>query len=339
MYICKICGKECKDGRTLSGHVLRIHKIKPQGYYTIYFQKGNEHICSLEGCNNFNKFNSMQTGYSLCCCQSHATKHPQTQKKLKQSRLDHYGDENYGCFGSNRFKEVMIDKYGVDNYFKHPNFIQIQKDNKEQLQIKKEETCIKNYGVKYYLQSKEGKINFTLKKDIMKENYNSTCQEKYGVDWYSQTEESINNRKIKITEKWELKTQDEIDEISFRRYKAKLKNGSIIQKEFYTEWERYIILVNRFTRKNIKKLLEDWDGTDYYTKEIIKFNDYSHTNKLYPSIDHKISKLYGFNNNISPEEIGSLSNLCITTRSTNSSKNYRTEEEYLKFLQNKKRLE
>ena len=48
----------------------------------------------------------------------------------------------------------------------------------------------------------------------------------------------------------------------------------------------------------------------------------------YPSLDHKVSILYGFENGIPPEEISDLKNLCITKRSLNSSKGFKTEELY-----------
>lgn len=48
----------------------------------------------------------------------------------------------------------------------------------------------------------------------------------------------------------------------------------------------------------------------------------------YPTIDHKISVYYGFINNISPEEIGDISNLCITKRWINSTKRDSIESEF-----------
>ena len=47
-------------------------------------------------------------------------------------------------------------------------------------------------------------------------------------------------------------------------------------------------------------------------------------------LDHKISIIYGFKNNISPEEIGDISNLCMTKKGINSSKSFLTEEDYNK---------
>jgi len=88
--------------------------------------------------------------------------------------------------------------------------------------------------------------------------------------------------------------------------------------------------VIRITKNNKNKLFEIWDGIDYYDGEYIKDNINLHyNNKLYPTIDHKVSTINGFLNNISPEIIGSIENLCITKRSINSSKNYKTENEFM----------
>lgn len=53
-----------------------------------------------------------------------------------------------------------------------------------------------------------------------------------------------------------------------------------------------------------------------------------HTAPNYPTIDHKKSVHYGFINNISPEEISNISNLCITKRSINSTKRDMIESEF-----------
>ena len=55
-------------------------------------------------------------------------------------------------------------------------------------------------------------------------------------------------------------------------------------------------------------------------------------NKKYPTIDHKTSKSYGFLNNISPNVIGHINNLCITKRSINSNKNTKNSEDFQKTI-------
>jgi len=74
---------------------------------------------------------------------------------------------------------------------------------------------------------------------------------------------------------------------------------------------------------------------DYYDNEYIKENfKLNSNNKNYPTIDHKNSIFYGFINNVSSNEIGGLSNLCITKRFINGSKNKKTEEEFYEVFKN-----
>jgi hypothetical protein len=88
------------------------------------------------------------------------------------------------------------------------------------------------------------------------------------------------------------------------------------------------------TRKWKKTLYENWDGLDYYTRKklvthkewIEKFPDISPSNNIdQPSIDHKLSIVYGYKNGIDPVVIGSIDNLCVCSRETNVKKNYKTE--------------
>ena len=104
-----------------------------------------------------------------------------------------------------------------------------------------------------------------------------------------------------------------------------------ILKEEHSKWERYVLDIRNKTERNKKKLFKDWDGFDYYDGGYIKENlSLKGTDSNYPTIDHKISIFYGYKNNISPEIIGDISNLCITKRYINSTKNSKTEDEYNK---------
>lgn len=70
---------------------------------------------------------------------------------------------------------------------------------------------------------------------------------------------------------------------------------------------------------------------DYYDGEYIKNNiKLKHTDKNFPTIDHKISIYSGYKNNLSVDEIANIDNLCITKRFLNSKKNRLTEEEFYK---------
>ena len=52
-------------------------------------------------------------------------------------------------------------------------------------------------------------------------------------------------------------------------------------------------------------------------------------NRNFPTVDHKISIVYGFKNNTPPEEISKIENLCITKRKINSSKSHNIESDFI----------
>jgi len=96
-------------------------------------------------------------------------------------------------------------------------------------------------------------------------------------------------------------------------------------KKYWTKvWEE--------TRKYIKKLFEKWDGNDYYTGEKLLTDISKSSDRMYRTIDHKISIKYGFKNDIDPKEIGQLENLCICSRSTNSKKHDLSENDFYRIL-------
>ena len=152
---------------------------------------------------------------------------------------------------------------------------------------KMEKTCIERYGCKAPAQNVE----------VMKKNRN-TCLERYGVEYTSSIEI--------IKDKW---------------LNTKMKKGIIISNNEKTEFDTYKIKVRRITRNNKKELYNNWNGYDYYDNEYIKENlKLGYNNKLYPTIDHKISVFQGYKNSIPPEKIGDIENLCVTKRTINSSK-------------------
>lgn len=91
------------------------------------------------------------------------------------------------------------------------------------------------------------------------------------------------------------------------------------------------MIVNNLTNRIKKSLYKDWDGYDYYDKDYIHKNLLLGFNNIdYPTIDHKISVFIGYKEGLLPTEIASIENLCITKRKNNSSKGYKTEEDYIK---------
>ncbi len=119
------------------------------------------------------------------------------------------------------------------------------------------------------------------------------------------------------------------DNISKSLIKYFKNNSSYISYDELEGYKKYKNKVDRLTNKNKKKLLENWDGFDYYDKQNIKDNfilNYNHIN--YPTIDHKYSILYGFKNKFSAEFIGSVENLCFTKRIINSKKGSHIEQKF-----------
>jgi hypothetical protein len=203
-------------------------------------------------------------------------------------------------------KITVKEKYNVDNISHSPEIkekLKIINTNNSIERVKKiKNTNLKLYGVENTFQIEE-----------VKEKIKKTNIEKYGFESAMQNQEI--KRKLKI---------------------ILMKNGFWNNEHEITEWKIYKQNVTKLTNRNKKILLENWDGYDYYDNEYIKnnFSVYKHYHKNYPTIDHKISIFYGYNNNLTPEIIADINNLCITKRKINSSKNSKTSQDYIDFLKN-----
>ena len=130
-----------------------------------------------------------------------------------------------------------------------------------------------------------------------------------------------------------FQNQDIIDQNLIKCKNTKIKNGRNIADEFLSDFYIYEKNVTNLTRKNKKLLLKNWDGYDYYDGEYIKDNfNLKHTDSSYPNVDHKISIKHGFENDIEPNIIADISNLCVTKKKINVIKSGKTEEEYKNIL-------
>ena len=218
------------------------------------------------------------------------------KKKAKETKKEKYGNENYNNF--DKIKQTILEKYGDENYrnLEKAKSTILEKfgvenvSQNEDIKNKKIKTSLKNYGVEHPLQSK--KVLEQLKK---------TNMSKLGVPYPMMSD---------ITKE--------------KSYKTNIKTGKWLKYEDRTDFYNYYLLVCKYTLQNKKELINIWDGLDYYTNEYILENfNLDSNDKNYPTIDHKKSVRFGFDNEISPEIISEISNLCITTRSNNSSKGNR----------------
>ena len=156
------------------------------------------------------------------------------------------------------------------------------------------------YGVENTFQSED-------KKEIIKK----TNLERYGFENAMQNDKVINRLKNSL----------------FIKYKRQIE----LNKKNADDYAKYRKLVDKITLKTKKVLISNWSGFDFYDGEYIRDNfSLSCYDKKYPTIDHKISVKYGFDNNIDPSYISSIDNLCITKLTLNCSKN---DMNYLEFLE------
>lgn len=242
-------------------------------------------------------------------------------------------DKNNGISVCKKCSEIkkektVFEKYGVKNI-----------SQSKEIQIKKEETFLKNYNVKNIFKDKD----FTQKKLLQKFNVVNPSQldwvqdkikltnlERFGVEYSLQSDKVKEKSKETNLLKYGTEYACQNNFIKEKILNTKIINGSAIDPIFLSEFNIYRKKVNNVTKKLKKILFSNWDGYDFYDNEYIKDNLNLHYNSpIYPTIDHKKSIFYGFQNNISPNEIGNLSNLCITKRQINIKKNKKTEKEFL----------
>lgn len=212
-------------------------------------------------------------------------------KYMKNTKLN---TKEYCCSqkcATNKLLTTFYEKYGCVSS-QHPD-----------IKLKQEQTNIEKYGGK----------SCQSNKDIKQKSY-ETMIERYGVKF------PFHNKNIK--EKFTSKISKTIE----KTIKTKIDRGIMVDYYNFSSFSDYRKLVNIETRKNKKELFEKWNGLDYYDTEYIKENlDLNYKDKLFPTVDHKISILYGFKNNIDPFEIGDIKNLCITKRTNNSKKNSKND--------------
>ena len=296
--------------------------------------------------NFYNDYTKNQTENYYCtkCVKS---------EKTKKTVNDKYGCDN--VFQNDEIKEkckiTMLDNHGVDHPSKSKDILE-----------KSRKTCLERFGTEYASQNEEIKQkiedtfmrNYGVKTSLLDpttiEKIKLTCLEKYGVDNVKKSpiiQEKIKNRMIELYgeqhalnvdkfkqkykntcfENFGVENSQQNKEVREKGKQTRIEKGSYLTDEQRSDFKNYWLKVKVITTKNKKKLFENWDGNDYYDGKYIKDNFILPSgSKEYPTIDHKTSVSFGYKNDISPEEIGKLENLCITTRSNNSRKHKNCEE-------------
>jgi len=265
MKKCLLCG--CEFFKNQFGlHLKNIHNMSKQEYYDIFFKKddGKCVICKKE-----TKFISLEKGYKQFCSRtciyewekihfdelseerknnilmkglkiSNAKKNKteeekeKIKQKVKQTKLERYGDENY--INLELMRKTKLERYG------NANFNNIEKNKQTKLERygnanfnnipQRKKTCFEKYGFEHTLQLKT--IRESIRKTKLEkygdENYNGDINkrkekniQKYGVDNYAKTEEfkekiREQKRDIKIFHFKKIEEEQKLKLISFNNF-------------------------------------------------------------------------------------------------------------------------
>lgn len=224
-------------------------------------------------------------------------------------------------FGSKSIVNIECDYCNQTIQSSYKNYlVNIKKNNKFACfkcgYEKNKELNLLKYGVEHTLNLEEVKIS-RFKTNI----------DKYGSKSPFSSKIIKNKSKITNIEKYGFENVFQNKEII-----EKIKQTNFKNKRWSLDYNNYAIYRRRvkLLTNNIKsELIKKWNGYDYYDDEYIKENLKLHYNdRLYPTIDHKISVLNGFNTGLSPEFISDINNLCITKKYINSKKSNLNDNEF-----------
>lgn len=300
--------------------ICQRRKILKYSSYSINIEKYNLYTCSNKCATIKNK----KTNLKLYGVES-ALKSDYFKNKLKE-----YFNTKYGMHPSKlketkeKIRKTSLTKYGYSTNLIIPEKLKIavELSQTKEVKLKRNDTVYKKYNVDNVFKNIniKNKIKNTnlkkygfihpMKNDDIKKKFIASFMEKYGVSNPMKLEIFIQKG---LDSRNKNKTPEEIKEI---------------KEIFY-----YVKEVRKLSYKNIKKLLKNWDGFDYYDGEyILDYYNLNANDPKYPNIDHKISIFYGFKNNIPVTYIASLENLCVTKRIINLKKSKLNEGEFKKLL-------
>lgn len=203
---CKICGKELKSNRALKNHLVLHDRYTTKQYYDEFLKKPEEGFCEI--CKKPTKYYGMKRGYARFCGKSHASKStndkPEVRKKIKQTLLTRYGNENYVNY--EKCRETKKERYGYEWFPEDVGYLTSDEELKRVrniLQTKKE-----RYGSQSYCN---------------KEKIAQTKLARHGNSGY--------NNPDSIRETWKSKSADERQEI----YQKRSQRRSESKIDFYKE--------------------------------------------------------------------------------------------------------
>ena len=247
--------------------------VKKEDVYTYYIVYNHSKIETIE---HFQISND---------CLSNAFKKWGIRKSKKQAHLlnektqqERYGDPHYN--NHEKYKQTMLEKYGIDNIFKDTDYIAECRRKKigvaypaqdKTIQNKIQNTCRQRYGEHY---------------EIITEKRKKTCRKQYGVDFVMQVPEFA--RKCAVSGNFGRKA-----------FETKKRNGTTNTSK--PEENFYSWLLTVFDRSDIKRnykcSLYPWH-CDFYISSINTFIElnlfWTHGDEPYIGTDEQIELVKKF---------------------------------------------
>jgi len=231
----------------------------------------------------------------------------------------------YSCQGicsTGKNKKTCLEKYGVDNPTKSVEILEKRHLNNI-LKYGYEYNTLFNEKLKLSIMDKYGVDNLSKSEEV-REKRKKTMIERYNVEYYVLSKEFKNK-----SEKSCIKNYGKSHPMKIKEEVKKRLNKMGLDFET-NDFIIYRRLVDKFTKYNRNKLLENWNGNDAYDGEYIKENfNLKGQHGDYPTIDHIKSVKECFNEGLLPIYVADINNLCITKRRINSKKGFKNNIESL----------
>lgn len=182
-------------------------------------------VCPV--CGDPVSFISFKNGYRTYCSNKCQTSSESRNSKIKQTKLERYGDENYNNIS--KIKDTCLERYG-----------EITPLLNDECKRKTKQTCLERYGNELYQSTEDCKrkientflenygVTNCFKDDIIKEKIKTTMLKRYGVDNFSKT-----NIYLRIV-------SNKKDEINKKIYKTKKENNSFNTSSIEKQFEEYL---------------------------------------------------------------------------------------------------
>ena len=303
---CKCCGKQTiyTHDNFYRWHLKKEHGITTRQYYDMYLKKEDEDKCPV--CGGETGFINMNRGYNRCC--SHECMYK--DEVYNESRNIGISSIDFNTALEKR-KGTCLKKYGVECVSMLP-----------EVQSSIRDTCLQKYGTESTLsldKVKSARIN-KLNEDMHNINLKRSQSNKL------KSKEASEKRKNTLLLNYGVDYASKISGFRDKMIKTKCEKYGFKSLDEITQFETYRNKVRCLTRKSKYLLFKSFEKC-YYTGIVMDLGGCGSKSK---TIDHKISIIYGFKNNMSPEQIAHIDNLCVACRFVNSMKNYMTEEEFKK---------